>query len=109
MKHSHLKRACLPFHHLGIVSWHKGSTFFYFAILLAKNIFLALIAVSVTVSLYKEQAVRNLVLEEFPVESAQIYHRHRNIGVGKVEDSTEEVVVVIHQERQPVGYVVPLE
>ena len=43
------------------------------------------------------------------MEEHQIYHRHRNVRIGQVEYRPEEVVVVIHQERQPARHAVPLE
>ena len=43
------------------------------------------------------------------MEEQQIYHRHRDVCVGQVEYRTEEVVVVVYKERQPVGHAIPLE
>ena len=43
------------------------------------------------------------------MEEHQIYHRHRYICIRYIEYRTEEVVVVVHQERQPARHVVPLE
>ena len=112
MKHSHLKRACLPFHHLGIVSCNKGTTFFYsathFRCFFSQE---SQQAISPTlIALYFNSLQSHLLLlKEFVVEEQQIYHRHRYIGIGKVKDRPEEVVVVIDQERQKIGAAIPAE
>ena len=43
------------------------------------------------------------------MEEQQIDHCARDISVGQIENRAEEVVVVIDQEREPLGAAVPLE
>ena len=56
-----------------------------------------------------EKRKKVLFVQEFELEQQQIDHRHRNIGIGKVKDRPEEVVVVIDQERQKIGAAIPAE
>ena len=83
MKHSHLKRACLPFHHLGVL--HRKDTN-YFLFRKSKSFLLKKI-------LLGESLLKELILKQ-----QQVYHCHRYVGIGEVEYRTEEVAVAIYQE-----------
>ena len=50
-----------------------------------------------------------LFIQVLKVEQQEVNHRHRDITIREVEDRTEEVVVAIHKEREPLRTTVPLE
>ena len=50
-----------------------------------------------------------LFIQVLKVEQQEVNHRHRDITIREVEDRTKEVVVAIHQEREPLRTTVPLE
>ena len=50
-----------------------------------------------------------LFIQVLKVEQQEVNHRHRDITIREVEDRTKEVVVAIHQEREPLRAAVALE
>ena len=76
----------------------KGTTFFYYAMfmpLFFEN-FVLPINPPKFVILFAGQELDGLIHKELIVPNQQIDHRHRDIGIGQIEYSAEEVVVVVN-------------
>ena len=100
LRHTHLKRARLPIPppgHFGIAGAKVVKKLQPASILQKKS------------QKYGFVSSSGLLIQVFVVENQQIDHRNRDITVREVEDRTEEVVVAIHQEREPLRTTVPLE